>query len=116
VNTPYTIQHAKYQSGGSGGDNEGYPNADNYDTAVGRDVFGWYPMTSVMSPDADYNRRVIDQRVVLVPDATVFTVRDQITFPGDTVPWFVSEDIRDLTTGPFGFRPGGEIVVEKILG
>ncbi|OCB57641.1 hypothetical protein A5677_16890 [Mycobacterium malmoense] len=107
------IQHAKYQSGG---DNDGYPNADSYDPPVSRDTFGWYPQSSQMSPSADYNRRVIDHRVILVPDPTVYTVRDQITFPGDDKPWFVSEDVGDYTNGPFEYRPGGEIVVEKVSG
>ena len=109
------IQHAKYQSG-SGDENDGYPNADSYDPPVSRDTFGWYPLTSQMSQDGDYNRRVIDHRVVMVTDATVYTVRDQITFPGDDKPWFVSEDLRDYTTGPFPYRPGGEIVVKKVTG
>lgn len=113
------IQHAKYQSGG-GDDNDGYPNADSYDPPVSRDTYGWYPLTSQMSGNADYNRRVIDHRVVMVVDATVYTVRDKIAFPDDDPDdgtlWFVSEDRRDYTTGPFGYRPGGEIVVEKVAG
>jgi hypothetical protein len=115
VKQTVTIQHAKYQTGG-GDDNEGYPNADSYDAAVSRDVFGWYALSSEMSPSADYNRRVIDHRAILVSDTTVYTVRDQIVFPGDDTPWFVSEDVHDYTTGPFSYRPGGEIVVEKISG
>lgn len=114
ITAKYTIAHAKYQSGGD--DNDGYPSADSYDPAVNRAVYGWYPMSSQMDPNADYNRRVTDHKAVLVPDPTVFTVRDQITFPGDDTPWFVSEDIRDYTTGPFGFTGAGEIVVEKISG
>lgn len=108
------IQHAKYQSGGD--DNDGYPNADGYDTPETRDTWGWYPLSSQMSPDADYNRRVIDHKVVLVPDPTVYTVRDQITLPGDETPWFVSEDLRDYSTGPFSSKQRGEVVIERITG
>jgi hypothetical protein len=111
------ILHATFQpNGGDNPDeNDGYPNGDTYDDPEPRDTFGWYPLTSQINSDADYDRRVIDKRVVMVPDATVYTVRDQITFPGDDI-WFVSEDLRDYTTGPFPYRPGGEIVVEKITG
>jgi hypothetical protein len=112
------IQHAKFQASGGDGpdDNDGYPNGDTYDTPITRDTFGWYPLSSQVSSDFDFDRRVVDKRVVMVPDATVYTVRDQITFPTDDKPWFVSEDLRDYTTGPYGYRPGGEIVAEKVTG
>jgi hypothetical protein len=41
--------------------------------------------------------------------------------PGDDVAddnktYFVSADVRDYNTGPFGFKPGGEVILEKVTG
>lgn len=96
-------------------DTDGYPTGDEYGTAVERVSYGWYPLSSQLSPAGEYDRRVITSKVVLVPDPTVFAARDRVTLPTDDV-YFVSEDIRDYTTGPYQYDPGGEIVIEKVTG
>lgn len=106
------ILHAPY-TGST--DADGYPTGDGYGDAVERDSYGWYPLSSQLSPAGEYDRRVITSKVVLVPDPSVFSPRDQITLPDSDV-YFVSEDRRDYTTGPYGYDPGGEIVVEKVSG
>jgi hypothetical protein len=113
----FVVSHAKY-TGST--DSDGYPTGDAYGTPADRLVFGWYPLSSQLSPAGEYDRRVVTSKVVLVPDPTVFSPRDQVVLPGaDDVSertYFVSEDMRDYTTGPFGYRPGGEIVLEKVSG
>jgi hypothetical protein len=112
-----TIQHAAY-TGST--DTDGYPTGDGYGTPVDRDAYGWYPLSSQLSPAGEYDRRVVTSKVVLVPDPSVFSARDQVILPGDANlserTYFVSEDMRDYTTGPYGYNPGGEIVVEKVSG
>lgn len=112
-----TIQHAPY-TGST--DNDGYPTGDAHGTAVDRPSYGWYPLSSQLSPAGEYDRRVITSKVVLVPDPKVFKARDKIVLPGDGAEddrtYFVSEDMRDYTTGPYGYDPGGEIVIEKVTG
>lgn len=113
----YTVSHAKYTGSTS---SDGYPTGDTYATAVDRTVSGWYPLSSNLSPAGEYDRRVITSKVVLVPDASPFSARDKVVLPG-TEPvedrtYFVSEDVRDYNTGPYGYNPGGEIVIEKVTG
>lgn len=114
------VQHAKYLGNT---DSDGYPTGDAYEsTPTPRDSFGWYPLSSQLSPAGDYDNRVITSKVLLVPDPAVFAPRDQIVLPTpasqtqDERTYFVSQDVRDYTTGPYGYDPGGEIVVEKVTG
>ncbi len=115
--TPYTVTHAVY-TGST--DSEGYPTGDAYGDAVDREVYGWYPLSSQLNPAMDYDRRVITSKVLQVPDVAPYSVRDKVTLPGsgsvDDRTYFVSEDVRDYNTGPFGFQPGGEVVLEKVTG
>lgn len=112
-----TILHSAY-TGSS--DTDGYPTGDEYGSAIERASYGWYPLSSQLSPAGEYDRRVITSKVVLVPDPTVFSARDKVVLPGTDAEvdrtYFVSEDMRDYTTGPYGYDPGGEIVVEKVAG
>lgn len=111
------ILHASY-AGST--DADGYPIGDTYSDAVERDTYGWYPLSSQLSPAGEYDRRVITSKVLLVPDPAVFSPRDQVILPGlndvEDRTYFVSEDVRDYTTGPYGYDPGGEIVVGKVTG
>jgi hypothetical protein len=112
----YTISHSKYLGATSV---SGYPATPTFQTAVSRACFGWYPLSSQMPETAEFTRRVLTSKVVMVPDISIYSPRDKIVFPGgdvDTDFYFVSEDVRDYTNGPFGFKPGGEIVVEKVSG
>lgn len=116
----YTIAHAAYTSGGTTVD--GYPIPEGYAAAVDRLVYGWYPQTSEIPVGNDeLTQRVITNKIVMVPDVSVYSPGDRIAFPGDTITddesaYRVSEDVRDFNTGPFGFKPGGAIVVERVRG
>lgn len=113
------VQHKKYLGST---DSEGYPTGDNYEpTAQPRDTWGWYPLSSQLNPAGDYDLRVITSRVLLVPDPTVFSPRDRVALPGDdidddTKAFFVSEDVRDYSTGPFSRKQQGEVVLERVTG
>lgn len=113
----FTVSHAAYVGST---DSDGYPTGDGYGSPVDRLVFGWYPLSSQLSPAGEYDRRVVTSKVVLVPDPSVFSPRDRVILPGsgdvDSRTFFVSEDVRDYTTGPFSYKPGGEIVLETISG
>lgn len=113
------VQHKKYLGST---DADGYPTGDNYeDTAQLRDTWGSYPLSSQLSPAGEYDRRVITSKVLLVLDPTVYSPRDRIAFLGDdidddTKAYFVSEDNRDYSTGPFSRTPRGEVVIERVTG
>lgn len=106
------IGHAPYQGST---DSDGYPTGDGFGDVVQRDCYGWYPLSSQLNPTGEYDRRIITSKVVLVPDPSVYSARDKVILPTNDE-YFVSEDVRDYRTGPYGYNPGGEIVVEKILG
>lgn len=107
------VQHAKY-TGST--DSDGYPTGDEYEGPVSRKVFGWYPLSSQLSATGDYDRRVVTSKVVMVPDVSPYSPRDKVILPGSDTEYWVSEDVRDYTTGPFGYRPGGEVVLEVVTG
>lgn len=121
----YTVLHAKY-TGSS--DSDGYPAGDAYDASVERSAYAIYPLSSQLNPSGEYDRRVITSKVVMVPDVSVYAPRDQVVVPvpvGDSLTsrtYFVSQDVRDYSAGPFGFKPSsdatmfGEIILEKVTG
>lgn len=115
----YAITHAPYTGSTVADGTAGPP---QYGTAVNREVYGWYPQASqVPVGNDDVSLRVITSLIVLVPDASVFKAGDRIALPGgdiddDADAFRVSRDVRDYTTGPFGYKPGGEVVVEKVSG
>jgi hypothetical protein len=117
--TPYTIGHAKYLGNQ---DTEGFSTGDEFDELVDRPAYGWYPGqgagTSAASASdmggAEYERRLITYKIVQVPDPSVYSLRDKVVLDG--VAYFVAGDVMDYNTGPFGFRPGGEVFVEKVSG
>lgn len=116
----YTIQHAAYQAAGEDGD--GYPIPEGHGEPVDRLVYGWYPQTSEVPVGNDeLTQRVITNKIVMVPDVSPYHPGDLIAFPGDDITddesaYRVSEDVRDFNTGPFSYRPGGAIVVERVRG
>jgi hypothetical protein len=114
--TKYTILHLKYT--GSTGD-QGYPGEDQEDSAVQRKAYGWYPYSSHMDMSADYDRRLITSIVLLVPDVSPYSPRDKVILSTDPDgdQYFVSEGVRDYSTGPFvSATKGGEIILEKVSG
>ena len=116
----YTIQHASYQPPGTDGD--GYPIPEGHGDPVDRQVYGWYPQSSEATVGNDeLSHRVITNKIVMVPDVSPYKPGDRVAFPGDDITddesaYRVSEDVRDFNTGPFGFKPGGAIVVERVRG
>lgn len=115
-----TITHTPYTGSTVTDGTSGPP---QYGTPVTRNVFGWYPSSGQASTASsnvaagdDYKLRVVTSRVVLVPDASPYSPRDKVVFPDDTDPFFVSQDVRDWSTGPFSSKQRGEIVVEKTSG
>lgn len=117
IPTKYTVAHSKY-TGST--DNDGYPTEDTYAAAVNRPAIAIYPLASQLNMTGDYDRRVITSKVVMVPDVAPYSPRDKVVLPGtdteDARTYFVSQDVRDYTTGPFGYKPGGEVILEKVTG
>lgn len=109
----YVLHHSKYVGST---DADGYPTGDEYDEPVSRTVFGWYPLSSQLSMTGDYDRRVVTSKVIMVPDVSPYSPRDKVVLPDSDTEYWVSEDVRDYTTGPFGYRPGGEVVIEVATG
>lgn len=112
VKANFTVSHQTYTGSVVADGTQGPP---QYGSAVTRDVFGWYPQTSeVPVGNDDVTDRVKTSLIVLVPDVSVYKAGDKVTVDGQT--YLVSEDVRDFTKGPFSYRPGGQIVVEKTSG
>lgn len=111
MNTPYTISHAAYTGSG---DSDGYPTGDSYASPVDRPAYGWYSGDSKLDDSSDYTRRYVQSVTVMVPDVSPYSPRDKVALSvGDE--WFVTAT-NDYTTGPFGFRPGGTVVIEQVIG
>jgi len=109
----FVVSH--YQYTGST-DSDGYPTGDAYGDPVLRRVFGWYPLSSQLNMTGDYDRRVVTSKVVMVPDVSPYSPRDKVVLPDSDTEYWVSEDVRDYTTGPFGYKPGGEVILEVVTG
>jgi hypothetical protein len=107
----YTVQHSVY-TGST--DADGYPTGDAYTAPTDRPAYGLDELSSRLDISAEYDRRVITSKILGVPDPTVYSPRDKVEWYGDL--YFVSEDVRDYTTGPFSRGPGGEVVLEKVDG
>lgn len=115
----YTVQHAKFLGNG---DDEGYPTEDQHAAFVDRPAYGWYPgqgaglsAASASDPGGDdYARRLTSYKIVQVPDPSLYSYRDKVKLDG--LEFFVAGDVMDYTTGPFGFKPGGEIFVQRTTG
>ena len=112
MNANYTISHASYTGYTAADGTAGPP---QYGTVVSRKVFGWYPLSSeVPIGDDDVTHRVETSLVVMVPDVSPYKVGDKLTIGAKD--YLVYEDVRDFTTGPFGYKPGGALIVERVSG
>lgn len=119
--TRYTIQHAPYLTADDD-ESEGYPTEDQFGEPVDRKVYGWYPGqgsgTSASSASdtggSEYERRITSYMIVQVPDPEVYSLRDRVVLDG--VDYFVAGTVMDYNHGPFGFKPGGEVFVERVTG
>lgn len=107
----YTVAHSAY-TGST--DADGYPTGDAYGSSVDRPAYAIYPLSSQLNMTGEYDRRVITSKVLMVPDVSPYSPRDKVVLPGSDAEYFVSEDVRDYTTGPFEYRPGGEVVLEVV--
>ncbi|WNM74105.1 head-to-tail stopper [Mycobacterium Phage Nergal] len=129
MRTRFTIGRASWRPG--------YVDADGYSHPAGHSdprptkVYGWQPLASDMPMGAELTRRIITSKIVLVPDVSSWQPSDKVwlygtvddpdeptTFePADAADFYlVSEDVRDYNTGPFGYRPGGAVVIERTQG
>jgi hypothetical protein len=113
VQPSFTVSHSAY-TGSS--DADGYPTGDAYAAPVARLAYAIYPLASQLNMTGDYDRRVVTSKIVMVPDVSPYSPRDKVVLPGSDTEYFVSEDVRDYTTGPFGYRPGGEVILEVVTG
>lgn len=98
---------------------DGYPSAPQYDTEVDRLVFGWEQQSSDVQESDDTTTRIVTRLTVLVPDVSPYGARDKLTIGG--LEYLVAATPNDMSTGPFGFRPGGgaapgTVLVERVDG
>lgn len=109
-----TVRHETY-TGAS--DADGYTTAPTYSPPVVRLVYGWQPETLDTTVNADYAKRVTDRIEVLVPSVADYKPLDRIELPPFSAGnLYLVDQIRDYSTGPFGSKFGGVVVVEKVSG
>jgi hypothetical protein len=123
----HPVSHSKYTGSMSV---DGYPTGDAFDAPVQRLAYAVYSRpgrtSSQMSTSADYERRIVTEKIVLVPDTSVYSARDKVILSGagteEERTFFVSGDVLDYSQGPFGFKPSGdagafgEVTIEKVTG
>ena len=108
-------------------DADGYTHPEGWGDPQPVAVYGWQPLASNMPFGAEISFRVITSLLLLVPDVTGWHPGDRVWLHGSldgdeftpTDPaavFLVSEDVRDMSNGPFGVRPGGAVVIEKVTG
>lgn len=106
------VTHTPYTGSTVADGTQGPP---QYGTPVVREVYGWYPQASeVPVGNDDVSLRVKTSLIILVPDVSPYKAGDKVSVAGKA--YLVSADVRDYTTGPYGYNPGGQIVVEKVSG
>lgn len=126
MRTRFTIGRALYTAGGLDEDN--YSTAPGWsDTIEPIEVYGWQPLASDMPIGSEFTHRVITSKLLLVPDVSPWHPSDKVWLSGTVtagvfIPanpadvFYVSEDVRDFNTGPFGFKPGGAVVISRTQG
>ena len=94
---------------------DGYPVEATYEAAETRTVYGWQPEALGVDnlSDDEHSMRVTDRIEILVPDITPYSALDRITLGGQV---YRVDQIRDYDPGPFGYQPGGVVVVERVSG
>lgn len=108
-------------------DADGYTRPEGWGAPQPVAVYGWQPVSSDMPFGAEISFRVITSLLLLVPDTSLWHPGDRVWLRGRAFaaqftpddpdePYRVSEDVRDMSTGPFGFAPGGAVVIEKVTG
>jgi hypothetical protein len=93
---------------------DGYPSVPQYGDPVSRLVYGWEQQSSDVQESDDTTTRVITRLTVLVPNVSPYKPRDKVTISG--LDFFVAATPNDMTTGPFGYTPGGTVLVERVDG
>jgi hypothetical protein len=108
-------------------DADGYTRPEGWGAPQPVAVYGWQPVSSDMPFGAEISFRVITSLLLLVPDTSLWHPGDRVWLHGtpdgdEFAPshpncfYLVTEDVRDMSNGPFGFRPGGAVVIEKVTG
>lgn len=101
---------------------DGYSVPASYEPPELLKVFGWQPLASDMPVGAELTHRIVTSKLVLAPDVSLFQPSDRVWLfdvsddPSNADFYHVSEDVRDYNTGPFGYRPGGAVVIERTQG
>lgn len=121
------IRHAVYQSGGV--DDNGYPVPEGYGDPAERFIYGIQPISSEVPVGNDeLAQRIINSRLLLVPDTAVFNPGDRVAWGSadindDESAYRVSQDVQDMSLGPWpDFKPSteadafGAVVVERVRG
>lgn len=126
MRTRFTVGRSSLTAGGL--DADGYTRAATYGDVEPIAVYGWQPLASEMPVSSEVSQRVVTSKLLLVPDVSPFkpgdkvwltgTVDDPATFAPTDIKdvFYVDEDVRDYNTGPFGYRPGGAVVLKRTKG
>ena len=130
MRTAYTVGRASRIDGTV--DEDGYSHPEGFGPVEAVQIYGMQPGPSSIPIGAEVTERVITSKLLLVPDTALFAPGDRVwtdgtveddpltggTFtPAQPGRWYsVSEDVRDYSTGPFGYRPGGAVAIEKVDG
>lgn len=99
-------------------DSHGNP-VETWAPAVDWPVYAVAPSTSD-EPDPD-RRAVVTNLTVLAPPGTYPGPHDLVEIPSSLSPewagdWQVDGEVGDYTHGPFGYRPGGSVVLKRAEG
>lgn len=79
-------------------------------------VIGWSVPSSTEPALAGHDRVVVDIEL-LVPPGVPFKPRDVVDLPGLNAGQFeIVGEIRDYTSGPFGWSPGGVVNLSRVEG
>ena len=95
------------------GSNDGYPGARQYGPPVNRLAYLVQPESQDAVTDDEHAGRVVTRKLVGVPSAAPYNVYDEVMVAAK--PYVVIE-VRDMSTGPFGYQPGGALIVERVDG
>lgn len=92
---------------------DGYPTEPTYGNVVERTVYGWQPETFDTTTDDEHTKRVSDRIEILVPATEPYAPLDRVTLGSER---YLVDQIRDYTTGPFAYWPGGVVVAQRWAG
>lgn len=108
-----TVQRRAYIPGAL--DSHGNP-TDSWGDPVDVDVYGWVPSSGAGGADVNTAGRleVISDIDILAPAGTTAFPNDRFIIAGDT--YLVMGHAEDFTQGPFGYKPGVRINLNRSEG